>query len=82
MDKEQITKQLDDAGIEYDGRLGAEKLAELLPVAPEKKPDTVECVVLRDFWDEDGERWKKGRIIHIAPMDAIEGIEKGSIKRL
>lgn len=70
LSKEKITAKLDELEIEYDKRLGAEKLAELLPdealaelTEPEREPadkqqkaePTVTCRVLRDYWPTDDE---------------------------
>lgn len=57
MTKDEIKAALDEAGIEYDARLGVEKLEALLPkndaepVAAQKlKSRGVLCVVQRDYW--------------------------------
>lgn len=83
MTKEQITEKLDAAGIEYDGRLGAEKLAELLPKdAP--KGETITCNVLRDFWptDDENDRVRKGAVIEVSVEKALDGIEAGALQRV
>lgn len=45
------------------------------------KPSTVECVVLRDYWDENGDRHRAGRIEEVSVEEAFDGIEKGTLKR-
>lgn len=86
MDKKDITDKLDAAGIEYDKRLGAEKLAELLPSDAKddqsKKGDTVTCTILRDYWDDEGTRHRKGRVVEVPAMAALEGVENGLLKRV
>lgn len=56
-EKDQIKAQLDEAGIEYDARWGADKLAALLPKAAEEMDagpvvtrKTVTMKVLRNYW--------------------------------
>lgn len=92
MKKDDIKSALDAADIEYDGRLSAENLAELLPddvvVLEEPKDDkkepareTVAAVVLRDMWPTEDKRIRKGSVIEVAPMELVEGMEKGHLKR-
>lgn len=61
--KDQIKAQLDEAGIEYDARLGADKLAALLPKSAEEMDaepvvtpgprKTVTMRVEKNFWPGD-----------------------------
>lgn len=55
MTKDQITKQLDEAGIEYDGRWGADRLKTLLPeYKPAPKTGEVGFVVIGpNIWVRD-----------------------------
>lgn len=92
MTKEEIMAKLDEAGIEYDGRLGAEKLAALLPggevsnePAPPPAPEkTVKCRVLRDYWptDDQMDRVRKGDIIEATLEQALDGVEAGNLERV
>ena len=85
MDKDEIKAKLDAAGIEYDARWGAEKLAALLPaetVVEAPKAQTVACVVLRDFWPAENDRVRAGTILDLDPMAAIDGIESGLFSRV
>lgn len=90
LSKEQITEKLDAAGIEYDKRLGAEKLAELLPDedsdAPEQTAEadekTVEMRLRRDWWPEEGVRKRKGEIVTVSVDDAMDGMESGFLERV
>lgn len=47
-----------------------------------KKTDTVKCVILRDFWDENGERHRKGTEVDLPVDAAFEGIESGKVARV
>lgn len=91
MTKEEIMAALDEAGIEYDGRLGAEKLAALLPSGagssePEPAPaaKTVKCRVLRDYWPDEYQenRVRKGDIIEATLEQALDGVEAGNLERV
>ena len=48
------------------------------------KVQTVTCVVLRDYWPSDVEedRVRAGTIIDLEPMDALDKIEAGMVKRM
>ena len=46
------------------------------------KPQAVACEVLRDFWDANGERQSKGKIVHLTVEEAFDGVENGSVKRV
>lgn len=51
------------------------------PGRPPKK-DAVQCVVLRDFWPEEGNRVVKGTVVEMTPDQAMDGIEAGAVRRL
>lgn len=84
MDKDAIKAKLDAAGIEYDARRGADKLAAMLPTETVEAPksQTVACVVLRDYWPAEDDRVRAGTIVDLEPMDAIDGIESGLLSRV
>lgn len=44
-------------------------------------PTMVDCVILRDFWDNDGERHRAGEEVRVPVNAAFEGIEKGILAR-
>lgn len=46
------------------------------------KADKVTCEVLRDFWPEGGGRVRKGTIVDMAPMEALEAVEAGAVRRV
>lgn len=87
MTKEEIMAELDSLGIEYDGRLGAEKLAALLPsgeVSNAPAAKTVKCRVLRDYWPTENQmdRVRKGDIIEATLEQALDGVEAGNLERV
>ena len=47
-----------------------------------KKDSTIQCVVNRDYWPEEGKRVRKGTIVELTPEEALDGIEAGAIRRL
>lgn len=49
---------------------------------PATAPATVKCVILRDFWDADGERHRAGEDVEVPVEAAFEGIEKGILARV
>ena len=50
-------------------------------MAPKKKTDTVDCVVMRDYWDEEGARHPKGMVEAVSVDVALDGIEAGTLTR-
>lgn len=46
------------------------------------KKDTVECIIQRDFWDEEGNRQPKGRVVEVSVEAALDGAENGTLKRV
>lgn len=46
-----------------------------------KKEATVSVMVMRDYWDANGERHRAGSIEDVAVEDALDGIESGAMKR-
>lgn len=56
-----------------DGKVGGSK----------KKADRLVAVrILRDFWDEAGERHRKGEIMEVTAEEAMDGIEAGALSRV
>lgn len=43
---------------------------------------TVECRLLRDFWDDKGERHKKGTVVDMTIEAAMDGVEQGTLERV
>ncbi len=41
----------------------------------------IECVILRDYWDEDGKRHKAGTKVSIPVEAALDGVETGALAR-
>ena len=46
------------------------------------KAQTFPMRVLRDFWDEDRNRIRKGTVIDMEPGAAMDGIEAGMVERV
>ena len=47
-----------------------------------KKRGTIKCLVLRDYWDADGERVCAGSEVNLPAEDAIDGVESGALSRV
>jgi len=43
---------------------------------------TVKCRILRDVWDDDGKRHKKGAIVELPVDAAMDGMEAGAVARV
>ncbi len=54
-------------------------MTEKKTTAPAK---TVACEVLRDFWDSERNRTKKGAIVELDPMVAIDLIEANRVRKV
>ena len=46
------------------------------------KPKTIACVVLRDFWDENGDRQRAGKVVEVSVEAAMDGVEAGIPSRV
>lgn len=90
MDKDEIKAALDEAGIDYDARLSAENLAELLPV---RIADKTLMRVERDYWPTDDDRaagWPvtqrnrvvAGTLVEVTTEAAMNGMEAGLLSRV
>lgn len=42
----------------------------------------IKCTILRDTWDEDGNRHKAGTTVMLDPEAAMDGVEKGALSRV
>jgi hypothetical protein len=42
----------------------------------------VKCVILRDFWDNDGKRHTAGTEVDLPVEAALDGVESGSLARV
>lgn len=45
------------------------------------KAKKIKIVVLRDYWDEAGERHRKGTVEEVGVDAALDGIESGQMMR-
>lgn len=43
---------------------------------------TIKCVVLRDYWDEAGERVPAGTEVDMPVADVMDGVEAGNLSRV
>lgn len=82
MTKDEIKDKLDDLGVEYDARLGIEKLAALLKA--NQQTGGVLCIVQRDYWptDSDEDRVRAGTIVEVSADEAMDGMEAGLLARV
>lgn len=42
----------------------------------------VKCVILRDTWDKDGVRHRKGKEVELPAEAAMDGVENGALSRV
>lgn len=47
----------------------------------EEKNTTISVKVMRDFWDDEGTRIKRGKVMELEAIDAIDGIESGNLQK-
>jgi len=83
MTKDEIKAKLDDLGVEYDARLGIDKLAALLKQNQQGAAGVL-CMVNRDYWptDREEDRVRKGAIVEVTADQAMDGMESGILKRV
>lgn len=43
---------------------------------------TIKCLVLRDYWNDDGERVRAGTVVDLSADAAIDGVESGALSRV
>lgn len=46
------------------------------------KEKLVQCIVLRDYWTEDGERVRKDTGVEVTAEEAMTGLENNTLKRV
>lgn len=51
-------------------------------MADEKPAKLVAVKILRDVWDADGNRHRKGQVIEVPVEAAMDGIESGALSRV
>lgn len=49
---------------------------------PSKDEKLIRCVILRDFWNSDGERQAAGKQIELPAEAALDGVEAGTLSRV
>lgn len=42
----------------------------------------IKCRILRDFWDKDGKRHRKGLEVEVTAEEALDGVENGTLERV
>lgn len=47
-----------------------------------KSTGSVECAILRDYWDDDGTRHRKGERVTVTADEAMDGLENGRLERV
>ena len=52
------------------------------PSAPAAKEKLIPVQILRDVWDADGNRHRKGQIIEVPVEAALDGVESGALSRV
>lgn len=43
---------------------------------------TIKCVILRDYWDTDGDRQRAGQEVDLPAEQAMDGVESGALSRV
>jgi len=82
--------QAETLGIKVDGRWSDERLQQEInkaqggaPVAPKAAAGRpLPFRINRDFWDEAGERYRKGSIVEMSAEEALDGVESGALSRV
>lgn len=57
-----------------------EQAAEETP-EPEEEEERFPFMVKRDFWNENGDRVRKGKIVEMRAVDALDGMASGAIEK-
>ena len=91
MTKDELEALGREHGLELDKRKSVAKLREELaaagvevPVEPEPQPKPepgLDVEILRDVWDADGVRQRRGSVVAVSTETALEWLEKGLAKR-
>lgn len=77
-DAAELQKRIDAAGAPKPAA------ATTVPAKPSKQaaPHLVAVSVRRDFWDESGERHRKGTVVEVSVEAALDGVEVGALSRV
>ena len=46
------------------------------------KEKLIPVTILRDFWDADGKRHHKGKVVEVPVEAALDGVESGALSRV
>jgi hypothetical protein len=84
-----LKKQAEELGIKVDGRWSEDRLREEIDKAttlgapmPNMTDRLIAVRVLRDFWNDDGDRIRKGTIAEVTVDAALDGVENGILSRV
>lgn len=84
-----LKAQAEELGIKVDGRWSDERIQQEIDNAlaePKKAAEptgkTQPFRINRDYWDESGERHRKGEIVELSADDALDGLESGALSRV
>jgi hypothetical protein len=81
-----LKEQAEGLGIKVDGRWSDERIQQEIDkalAAPPAPPERLIPVrVNRDFWDDKGERFRKGSVVEVSVDAALNGVESGAFSRV
>src|SRR5690554_5773884 len=91
-----LLKQAEELEIKVDKRWGDERIQSEIDKAlgndpldhdgDGKKggaaPALIPVAVRRDFWDENGDRHRKGTVVDVSVEAALDGVESGALSRV
>lgn len=93
-----LLKQAEELEIKVDKRWGDERIQTEIDKALGNEPDPLDhdangrkggaaphlvaVSVRRDFWDETGERHRKGTVVEVSVEAALDGVEVGALSRV
>lgn len=84
-----LKAQAEELGIKVDGRWSDERIQQEIDnalaepkKAAEPKGKTQPFRINRDYWDEAGDRHRKGEIVELSAEDALDGLESGALSRV
>jgi hypothetical protein len=78
--QQEIDKALEKAPEPFGGK--GDHDGDGKPGGAVKAGKTIPLRINRDFWDEAGERHRKGTIVEMTAEEALDGIESGALSRV
>lgn len=78
-DAAELQKRIEAAGVQPDKPKKQPK-----PAAPAEQPAPalIPVQVRRDFWDQNGDRHRKGTVVEVSVEAALDGVEVGALSRV